>query len=433
MIGLKKLGLACAIILVGSLTAVVTAKAGETTNTNLIQYENTKWNETTIQIYPTKEMVEEGVKTLRLTFEVEPNTVTNAKIQLSSMNDIKVLKAEIKEDKTQIELYVASTTPLFPKIGEKVTIGTLNLFGTSGNTEKFSLKPKSLDMVTAENTDFFKEHSDMIDVIQTALTISGGVSLETQTEEKEPQIPETSGNESSSGTSEYRMNIALLNIEMIPAQIYTGKNIEPDVAIKHGIVKLEKDKDYTVTYKNNKQVGTATVTIQGIGNYRSSVTKTFQITKASLSKMTYKKIPTQPYTKKAVKPDVVIKNGKIKLKLGTDYTVTYKNNVKAGKATVIVKGRGNYKGTKKLTFIISKKLKSIKTVKVLGVKNYSYTGKKIQPVLKIMDGKKRLKEGKDYTLSYSNNKNVGKASITIKGKGNYRDTKIVSFRIYKKT
>ena len=202
MIGLKKLGLACAIILVGSLTAVVTAKAGETTNTNLIQYENTKWNETTIQIYPTKEMVEEGVKTLRLTFEVEPNTVTNAKIQLSSMNDIKVLKAEIKEDKTQIELYVASTTPLFPKIGEKVTIGTLNLFGTSGNTEKFSLKPKSLDMVTAENTDFFKEHSDMIDVIQTALTISGGVSLETQTEEKEPQIPETSGNESSSGTSE---------------------------------------------------------------------------------------------------------------------------------------------------------------------------------------------------------------------------------------
>ncbi len=58
------------------------------------------------------------------------------------------------------------------------------------------------------------------------------------------------------------------------------------------------------------------------------------------------------YTGSKITPDVIMKNGTYQLRKGTDYTLSYKNNVKIGKATVIIKGRGVYKGTKKVTFSI---------------------------------------------------------------------------------
>lgn len=62
----------------------------------------------------------------------------------------------------------------------------------------------------------------------------------------------------------------------------------------------------------------------------------------------------QTYTGKALKPAVTVKLGKTTLKKDTDYSVEYKNNVNAGKATVTVTGKGNYEGTVKTTFTISK-------------------------------------------------------------------------------
>ena len=58
---------------------------------------------------------------------------------------------------------------------------------------------------------------------------------------------------------------------------YTGEAIKPKVTVKHGSKTLKKDKDYTVSYKNNTKVGTATVTITGKGDYVGTVTKTFKI------------------------------------------------------------------------------------------------------------------------------------------------------------
>ena len=49
-----------------------------------------------------------------------------------------------------------------------------------------------------------------------------------------------------------------------------------------------KDKDYTVTYKNNTKVGTATVVIKGIGNYKGTITKSFKIRLAAPSSVTVK-------------------------------------------------------------------------------------------------------------------------------------------------
>lgn len=76
-------------------------------------------------------------------------------------------------------------------------------------------------------------------------------------------------------------------ISTVPDKYYTGKNITPSVTVKNDGIKLVKDKDYTVTYKNNKKIGTATVIITGKGNYILSCKTTFKIkmAKAIISKV----------------------------------------------------------------------------------------------------------------------------------------------------
>ena len=63
----------------------------------------------------------------------------------------------------------------------------------------------------------------------------------------------------------------------ISDQTYTGKALTPSVKIKNGSSTLKKGTDYKVSYSNNKNVGTAKVTIKGIGKYEGTTTKTFQI------------------------------------------------------------------------------------------------------------------------------------------------------------
>jgi len=104
------------------------------------------------------------------------------------------------------------------------------------------------------------------------------------------------------------------------------------------------------------QVGTATVIIKGRGNFGGSVKKTFRIVQANISKASVAKIGTQKWTTKAIKPKPVVKYGGTTLKQGTDYTLSYKNNVKAGStATITITGKGSFKGTKTVTFKIGPK------------------------------------------------------------------------------
>lgn len=64
---------------------------------------------------------------------------------------------------------------------------------------------------------------------------------------------------------------------------------------------------------------------------------------------------------------------------------------------------------------------SIKKATVTYTETYTYTGKAIKPAVTVKNGKTKLKTGTHYTVSYKNNKNVGKATITITGKGSYKD------------
>ena len=59
-------------------------------------------------------------------------------------------------------------------------------------------------------------------------------------------------------------------------QIYTGKELAPDVEVTLGDKLLTNGVDYTVTYEKNVNVGTANVIVKGTGNYKDTITKTFR-------------------------------------------------------------------------------------------------------------------------------------------------------------
>jgi hypothetical protein len=59
--------------------------------------------------------------------------------------------------------------------------------------------------------------------------------------------------------------------------VYNGNELTPNVTVTNGNATLEKDVDYTLTFANNVEAGTATVTVTGLGNYSNSTTKSFEI------------------------------------------------------------------------------------------------------------------------------------------------------------
>ena len=146
------------------------------------------------------------------------------------------------------------------------------------------------------------------------------------------------------------------------------------------------------------------------------------ISKASVTLST----STYAYDGKAKKPGVTVKlNGKT-LKNGTDYTVSYSNNTKVGTAKVTITGKGNYTGSVSKTYSIKN---NFKKATVSGISTKAFTGKNITQSITVKYNGKTLKNGTDYTVSYSNNKKIGTATVKIAGKGSYTGTVTKTFKI----
>ena len=151
--------------------------------------------------------------------------------------------------------------------------------------------------------------------------------------------------------------------------------------------------------------------------------------KIDLSSATVNSIDSQTYTGSSIEPSVTVTlNGKT-LKLNEDYTLTYSNNVNVGTATITINGIGNYTGSKKVNFNIAPKKLDISSATVNSIGSKTYTGASIKPSVTVTLNNKTLKLNKDYTVSYSNNKNIGTAKILIKGIGEYEGEKTVTFNI----
>lgn len=112
-----------------------------------------------------------------------------------------------------------------------------------------------------------------------------------------------------------------------------------------------------------------------------------------------------------------------------DVKYDYKNNTNAGDAQVVVtvSDKAGYAVSKTLDFKINPA--DITVYKAtLAKTSYTYSGKAYTPTVNIQG----LTKGKDYTVSYSNNKNAGKATVKITGKGNYKGSITKTFTIAKK-
>lgn len=172
-------------------------------------------------------------------------------------------------------------------------------------------------------------------------------------------------------------NLSAGKVLNITAQKYTGRPIlpKPVVLDANGTV-LTEGVDYTLTYKNNTNAGTATVIVTGIGNYQGTLTKTFTIEKSGVEKQT-----TKTSNKKVKVAKVKFK--KVKNVKGRKILLKWKRNKKATGYQIQYSLKKNYKKAKKITIrknkTVSIKIKKLKKKKTYFVRIRCY---------KKLDGKK---------------------------------------------
>ena len=182
-----------------------------------------------------------------------------------------------------------------------------------------------------------------------------------------------------------------------------------------------------MTYTSNINAGTAKVTVTGRGTYEGTVSKNFKINPKPISDA---KLIITPdlfsYDGNEKTPSVTVKDGNITLS-ENDFGVAYTSNRNAGTGTVIVTGKGNYIGTVKGTF-------RIEPISIEGAKLtisqtvFKYDGTKKTPSVTVTDGNNVL-SASVYSVAYTSNTDIGTATVTVTGKGNYTGILTKEFKI----
>lgn len=225
---------------------------------------------------------------------------------------------------------------------------------------------------------------------------------------------------------------------------YDGAQKTPTATVYYNGVTLASGTDYSVSYVNNTDAGTATATVTGAGNYTGSVTASFTISQADISasgktKVTFEK-SSLIYVDKDVIPIMYVsydKGGDVGeqyLIQDVDYTVTYSGNTSAGNAKAKITGIGNYKGSVTKSFTVkpnkvaslsignvssdSLTLKWSKVNKITGYQIYKYDSKKKKYTLyKTVSSKYTsykiggLNSSKSYSFKVRAYKTVGKTKL----------------------
>lgn len=247
-------------------------------------------------------------------------------------------------------------------------------------------------------------------------------------------------------------------------QTYTGSRIEALPVIrdtgKPSVRTLEKDTHYTVEYDgadDYTEMGAHEVTIKGDGVfYRGEAKAEFTIAQRDMADVivAFKNPGTSHvFTGTAIRPEVVIygtmaDGSRVELPK-SDFIITYTEKdgddaadcINVGAYQVKVErdpSNQNYKGgAKRLDYAITSKkllLDAKQYTITLSGYEFPYTGSPIEPDVTIQDlgRKEELKEGTDFTLSYSDNTEVGDAEVAITGINNYDGVVTRTFKITKK-
>lgn len=135
---------------------------------------------------------------------------------------------------------------------------------------------------------------------------------------------------------------------------YNGKEQHPSPVVTLSSNVLEAGSNYQVTYSEGcTNVGTYTITFEGIGRYSGTLTKTFKIVPYDISGCDIK-VENKPYTGDVINVTPTVKYGSITLAQGEDKDYTFVTNPttvkEGGDYTLTVTGKGNYTGTKEVPF-----------------------------------------------------------------------------------
>lgn len=302
-----------------------------------------------------------------------------------------------------------------------------------GTAKMPSVTVKYNDDTLIKDTDYTVEYSGNLTVGTGYVTVTG---IGDYSEYK--QLPFEIYEEEENKTSINDCDV-VLEYERVA---YDGTAKTPTVTVKYNNETLTEDTDYTVTYLANKAVGTATVTITGIGSYENAKDVTFTIYEEEVVNKTsikecdvtieYDRIS---YDGTEKTPTVTVVYNGITLTKGTDYTIEYSDNIEVGTATVTISGVGDYDNCKLVTFTIYEDEEVSKTSIrdcniTLSYNQVAYDGTVKKPFVTVKYNNKTLTQNIDYSVTYSNNTRVGTAQVTVNGINGYSDQKVLEFEIY---
>lgn len=222
---------------------------------------------------------------------------------------------------------------------------------------------------------------------------------------------------------------------------YTGSPLKPSVAVSVEGTALTAGTHYTVAYSNNINVGTATVTVESASgtNYQFRAQKTFEIAK-SKAKFAVEPVGlTLAYTGGAQR--LIQENtgtsteGIVLYSLNAvTYSAEIPTGTDVGQYTIYTKVQGNstHEDSEAKTVTAEIKTNSVANPTVtLPKTSFNYTGSELRPAVTVTDDKGNVIPSSEYTVSYSDNVEVGTAAkVTVTSKGsNYSFTKTVNFTI----
>lgn len=259
----------------------------------------------------------------------------------------------------------------------------------------------------------------------------------TESESQEPVTTE-SGVAAYSARQEVPQEQTLQNVSVtgVKAKIYTGKPLTQKVKIKDTTTGklLKEGKDYTISYENNVNAGTATLVVRGVsGSGHTGVLRmNFTIAPQTVAKKVKGKVLQKKilYTGAELKPSFSLTYNKMTLTAGKDYQVSYANNIAKGSGQIIVTGQGNYTGMQIIKFkITGPKMKDASVS--LNTSSTVYNGATSYPGVTVTYAGKTCKEGTDYTVKYPKKLKAGKNSISVRGKGNFSGSVKLTYTLSK--
>ena len=243
-------------------------------------------------------------------------------------------------------------------------------------------------------------------------------------------------------------SIASATIAPIPDQLYDGKPFEPKPEVTLNGRTLELGTDYTLSYRDNNAVGTATVVVTGIGNYGGKATATFRICSHDLDEL-FIDLERNLYLESAVpaRPEVYVydlndedENGDPRYyEEGIDFEVTYVGGDELGKAKAIVRGIGQLAGEVEVGYEVVETIditdwRSRISFELPDGEGYLYRGGPVKPRVDVSPMTRyNYPDGVDFEVEYLGNNRIGTAIAIVRGTGDFTGETRLEYRISRAT